>query len=154
MTFSHGQDQQVRNPNGMAAGGKEISIEAFGRFEPQSDPDAAAKFALSAIGRGRGRQMPSLVELLTEGARIGEIEGEPGWTLERRDDGNTMPGYAGWPPGAKYRAYVDPEEYRLAHPETFYGRAGFHALVARLVDAFERLHPDRGDLVAAIRAVL
>lgn len=35
----------------------------------------AAKFALWAMGRGRGRQLPSLAGLLTEGARIGEIEG-------------------------------------------------------------------------------
>jgi hypothetical protein len=98
--------------------------------------------------------MPSLIQLLTEGARIAEIEGEPGWTLERRDDGNDMPGYAGWPAGAKYRAYVDPTQYHLAHPEKFYDRTSFQALVTRLVDAFERLHPDWKDVAKSVRAAL
>jgi hypothetical protein len=145
---------QARMPDGMNEAGTDIATAAFGRFEPQTDPDGAAKFALAAIARGRGRQMPHLVHLLTEGAPLGEIEGEPGWTLERRDDGNTKPGYARWPEGAKYRAAVDPAQLRLAHPEKFYDRAGFHALVAQLLDAHARLHPEQESVTAAIRAIL
>jgi hypothetical protein len=124
------------------------------RFDPRVDPDGAAKFALSAICRGRARQMPQLIQLLSEGASLGGLEGEPGWSLERRDDGNTMPGYAAWPPGAKYRAHVDPETYRLPQPEVFYDRAGFHALVGAMLDEFEAGHPDQTDLARAVRAKL
>jgi hypothetical protein len=128
--------------------------DVFSRFDPRVDPDGAAKFSLAAIGRGRARQMPQLTQLLSEGALLGGLEGEPGWSLERRDDGDTMPGYAAWPPGAKYRAYVDPEAYRLPHPEVFYDRAGFHALVGAMLDEFEASHADQTDLVRAVRAKL
>jgi len=149
MTFS-----QRRTPDGTALASKDISIQAFGRLEPQSDPDAAAKFALAEIGSGRGRRMSSLIHLLTEGDRIGGLEGDPGWTLERPDDRNIMPGFANWPPGVKYRARVDPAGYHLANPEKFYDRASFHLLVTRLLDAFERLHPEQGNVIRSVRAVL
>lgn len=128
--------------------------DVFSRFDPREDADGAAKFALAAIGRGRARQMPQLTQLLSEKAFLGGLEGEPGWSLERRDDGNIMPGYDTWPPGAKYRAYVDPEAYRLPQPEVFYDKAGFHALVGAMLDEFETSHPDQTEVVRAVRTLL
>lgn len=136
----------------------EITLPAqaagFSAFDPRTDADAAAKFALAAIGRGRARQLPDLAELMTEQSWLGGIEGEPGWSLERRDDGDTMPGYATWPDGAKYRAYVDPQAYVLPQPEVFYDRAGFHRLVASMLAEFEARNPDQAEMAGTVRAAL
>jgi hypothetical protein len=155
MVGFHGWSERLlRAPEGTAQRGQDILQAAFGTFAPQSDPDAAAKFALAAIGRGRGLQMTGLVHLLTEDARIGELEGDPGWSLQRRDRSNTMPGYAAWPDEARYRAFVDPSQYALAVPERYYDRASFHALVGKMVDVFAQTHPEASDVVQSVRAAL
>jgi hypothetical protein len=53
-----------------------IFREAFGTFEPHTDKDAVAKIALDVlVSTGRG---VDLLELLTDGVRLGGMQGEPG----------------------------------------------------------------------------
>lgn len=126
--------------------------DAFGGFFPQSDEHAAAKFALEALAADN--RIDDLVELLTEGDPTGALEGDPGWELERRDDGDAAIGYAAWPPGAKYRAKVDPDAYKLAWPERFYGKTEFHQFVRAIIDAFLARNPHEAQLVARVAALL
>ncbi len=126
--------------------------DAFGGFHPQSDEHAAAKFALEALAADD--RIDDLVELLTEGDPVGALGGEPSWELERRDEGNTAIGYADWPRGAKYRAWVDPDAYELAWPERFYGKAEFHQLVRAIIDAYLARNPHQADQVAKVAALL
>jgi hypothetical protein len=126
--------------------------DAFGAFLPNSDEHAAAKFALNVLAMDE--RIDDLVELLTEGDPIGALEGEPSWELERRDYGNTAIGYADWPRGAKYRAWVDPEVYHLKWPERFYGKAEFHQLVRAIIDAYLARNPHQARQVAKVAALL
>jgi hypothetical protein len=125
---------------------------AFGGFAPQTDPDAAAKFCLQTLAADH--RLPGLASVLTEGSDIGGIEGVPGWLLERRDDGDPAPGYAAWPSTAKFRAFVDPQEYELATPEQFYTRAEFLPLVQAIVAAYVARYPDRADALTPLIALL
>ena len=125
---------------------------AFGGFAPQTDPDAAVKFCLQSLAADD--RLLDLVDLLTEGSDYGGIEGEPGWTLERRDDGDPAPGYAAWPAGAKFRAFVNPSDYELAVPESFYSRAAFLAFVHAIVSAYAVRHPDRADALRPLAPLL
>lgn len=126
--------------------------DAFGGFLPHSDEDAAAKLALAVLAMDD--RVDDLVELLTRDDPVGALEGDPGWLLERRDDGDLAVGYADWPAGASYRAWVDPDAYRLQRPERYYDRAGFHQLVRAILDAYLAHHPHRAELVARVRALL
>lgn len=125
---------------------------AFGGFSPQDDPDAAVKLCLQALAADH--RLPRLTDLLTEGSDIGGIEGEPGWLLERRDDGDMAPGYAAWPRGAKFRAFVDPSTYDLAASERFYAWAEFSQFVRAIVVAYVARHPDRADALKSILLLL
>jgi hypothetical protein len=95
--------------------------QAFGGFDPSRDPDAALKFVLNAIMMHD--RLDGLSSILTDGHEIGALEGEPGWTLERRDSGlaGESSAYRNWPPGARFRAYVDPNQFHLGHSEAFAG---------------------------------
>lgn len=108
--------------------------EAFGKFDPQNDEAASAKFALSVLAMD-GR-FSELLDLLTDGHEVGALEGSPGWIIERRDSGPSgdMPGYARWPIGKNFRAYVDPDEFALGYPETFMETKVFYDYVRRLLD--------------------
>lgn len=121
---------------------------AFGGFSAQTDPDAAVKFCLQVLAADH--RLPSLSDLLTEGSEIGGIEGVPDWSLERRDDGDTAPGYAAWPTGTQFRAFVDPDSYSLASPERFYTRAEFLSFVRAIVDAYAARYPERVDTLAPV----
>lgn len=125
---------------------------AFGGFSLQGDPDAAVKLCLQALAADH--RLPRLTNLLTEGSDVGGIEGEPGWVLERRDDGDMAPGYAAWPSGAKFRAFVDPDAYDLATPERFYAWAEFSQFVRAIVDAYVARYPDRADALKALPLTL
>jgi hypothetical protein len=147
-------DRRALSPDGMGGGSRmDIYDAAWGRPAYWDDPDAAAKFALAAIGRDARRMLGALANLVTANGPVGELEGDPGWTLERRDPGNEAPGYANWPEGAAYRAFVDPLQFRIGMPQQYYDRDSFHALVAHLLDALEQLHPDQA-AAAAVRAKL
>jgi hypothetical protein len=95
------------------------------------DKDAALRLALDSLVRDNW--MDALRELMIIGVGVGRLEGEPGWSLERRDPGNNAPGYAGWPDGAVFRAFVDPEALSLPHGERFYGKEEFYKLVEVIV---------------------
>jgi hypothetical protein len=126
--------------------------DAFGGFFPDSDEHAAAKFALDLLAADD--RIGDLVDLLTEGDPLGVLGGEPNWELERRDDGDTAIGYAAWPRGAKYRAWVDPDAYPLEWPESFYSKAEFHQLVRAIIDAYLARNPHQAGQVAQVAALL
>ena len=126
--------------------------DAFGGFFPDSDEHSAAKFALDVLAADD--RIDDLVDLLTEGDPVGAVGGEPNWELERRDDGDTAIGYADWPRGAKYRAWVDPDAYPLAWPERFYGRGEFHQLVRAIIDVYLARNPHQARTVAQVVALL
>jgi hypothetical protein len=109
-----------------------VHKEAFGDFDPQCDAFAAVKLALSALASDS--RLDELEKLLTDGHPIGAVEGCPGWVLERRDSGvaGSAPGYADWPDGMSYRAYVDPNEFSLRYPEVFLGTAAFRGYANRV----------------------
>ena len=113
-------------------------FEAFGGFNPQSDPDAAVKFVLNNILMDE--RLPELSVLLTDGHDIGGLEGEPGWSIERRDTGPSgdMPGYADWPVGTNFRVNVDENAFRLAYPEQFLKTDEFHRYVRKAMDVYSK----------------
>jgi len=131
---------------------EDYSHDAFGGFFPQSDEHAAAKFALNLLAMDD--RIGSLVDLLTEGDPLGALGGEPNWELERRDDGDMAIGYATWPRGAKYRAWVDPDAFDLAWPERFYRKAEFHQLIRAIIDAYLARNPHQAQQVAKVAALL
>ena len=111
-------------------------LDAFGGFDPQNDPDAAIKIVLNSLLMDK--RVEELRQLLTEGDEVGALAGEPGWVLQRRDEGSSgkMPGYAAWPNEARFRAFVDPAVYHLGHPEYYMDRAEFQNYVDRAVRAY------------------
>jgi hypothetical protein len=106
------------------------------------------KFALNSLLLDA--RLDELASLLTEGDQIGGIEGEPGWMLERRDVGNNMPGYAAWPAGAHFRAFVDPDFFEMAHPEFYMSRDKFQRYVTTALGAYLRVNPNATEVVASV----
>lgn len=105
----------------------------LGDFEPQHDPHAAVKFVLNLMHADD--RLGELHRLLEH--RLGGIEGDPGWILERRalpelgEQAESPP----WPDGAMFRAYVEPDAYELAHPECFLTREQFEGYVEAALNA-------------------
>ncbi|MGV1838524.1 hypothetical protein ACQZ6C_27500 [Rhizobium rhizogenes] len=127
--------------------------EAFGGFEPHIDEDAAVKFALSIILMDR--RLPELSHLVTDGDQIGGMEGEPGWIIERRDEGlGDVSYYANWPENTRFHAYVDPDVYHLVHPGIFMDTATFHNYVRKGLDAYLKVNPSEAAVVQIIRSLL
>lgn len=128
--------------------------EAFGGLDPRKDADAAVKFALNLVFMDE--RFVELSRLLSDGDDIGAVEGEPGWILERRDTGASgdMPGYAAWPSGAKFRAYVEPSAFDLAHPEVFMSTKTFHAYVRSALDVYIRRNPAKIKTVDSVESVI
>ena len=122
--------------------------EAFGGFDPISDKDAAMKFCLNAVLMDR--RFVDLDRLLPDVSNVGDIEGEPGWIIERRNEGDTL-GYDGWPQPSRFRAFVEPDSYELAFPEFFYDRSAFISLVSSAVRAYCDRHPERGDVASILK---
>ena len=110
--------------------------QAFGGLNPQTDQDAAVKFALNVILMdGRLRELSCL---LIDGHDIGGVEGEPGWMIERRDTGLTgeLPYYSEWPMNARFHVHVEPSAFELACPDMFMTAHDFYRYVGRAVDAY------------------
>lgn len=116
--------------------------QAFGLLDPHHDRDVSAKFALSVLVMDEC--FDELADLITDGNDVGALEGEPGWIIERRDSGPSgqMPGYADWPDGKAFRAFVDPAAFALAYPEVFLDTATFRGYVRRLMDACLLMAPN------------
>jgi hypothetical protein len=114
--------------------------DAFGRFNPQADVDAAMKVSLDALLADH--RLGDIAKLLSSDSNVGGVDGEPGWIIERRRrrDG---PGYENWPAYADYRAFVDPRGYSLANPEYYCDEATFHSYVRAAVRAYRVRHPER-----------
>ena len=110
--------------------------QAFGGLNPQTDRDAAVKFALNVILMdGRLRELSCL---LIDGHDIGGVEGEPGWMIERRDTGLTgeLPYYSEWPMNARFHVHVEPSAFELACPDMFMTAHDFYRYVGRAMDAY------------------
>jgi len=124
--------------------------DAFGGFDRQKDLDAAMKLSINEVLLNR--QFENLKWLLTDRHEIGGLEGDPGWTIERRDtvaSGNNQY-VSDWPEGARFRAYVDPEIFELAHSEFFMDEATFHLYVAAGMQAYLKENPSEFDSVREI----
>ena len=125
--------------------------EAFGGFCPESDKDAALKFSLCVLALD-GR-MEELFRLVEGGGNFGGVEGDPGWIIERRDDGDVI-GYEGWPDDARFRAYVDPDGYSLSFPEFYADRRTFFKYVGALVIEYKRRNSAHGETLRRIEKLL
>jgi hypothetical protein len=127
--------------------------QAFGGFDPSGDPDAALKLVLNAIMMDD--RLDELSSILTDGHEIGALEGEPGWTLQRRDSGpaGERPAYRSWPPDARFRAYVDPEQFRLGHSEAFASSGAFHKYVRSALAAYIARNPSNKEGARAISSL-
>jgi hypothetical protein len=117
--------------------------EAFGTFAPHTDRDAAVKFILDLVLADD--RLDDLANLLSISSKIGAIEGEPGWILERRKDHAIQSAYSAWPQYAGYRAFVDPTGYRLAFPQSFYTVQTFHQYVHAAVNVYVKHRPEHAD---------
>lgn len=126
----------------------EFFSEAFGGFDPINDKDAAMKFCLNAVLMDR--RFVDLDRLLPDVSNVGGIEGEPGWIIERRNEGDTL-GYDGWPESSCFRAFVEPDGYELAFPEFFCDRSTFISLVSSALRAYCDRHPEQGDVANILK---
>jgi hypothetical protein len=129
---------------------------AFGGFAPHRDEDAAVKFSLNVVLMDN--RLQELAELVVDGSPFGGIEGEPGWMLERRDvaDEGNLAAYPDWPVGARFRASVDEDAYRLQQPEYFMSRDAFMKYLILAIDAYVAADPSRADApeVVALRKAI
>ncbi|WP_048441685.1 hypothetical protein [Caenimonas sp. SL110] len=123
---------------------------AFGDFAPQLDENAAIKFALNVVLMDN--RLQELAELVVDASQLGGIEGEPGWTLERRDlsDEENEAAYPGWPADMRFKASVNEDAYTLRHPEFFMRREDFMKYVILAVDAYVAADPSRRAAPAVI----
>jgi hypothetical protein len=124
--------------------------QAFGGLNPQTDQDAAVKFALNVILMDE--RLRELSCLLIDGHDIGGVEGEPGWMIERRDTGlaGELPYYSEWPTNAQFHVHVDPAAFELACPDMFMTAHGFYGYVRRAVDAYLSGNPMDADVAHLI----
>ncbi|QYF95822.1 hypothetical protein KY495_12070 [Massilia sp. PAMC28688] len=127
---------------------------AFGDFSPHADPVVAAKFVINAVFMDE--RFDELASLLTDGHDIGGIEGEPGWTIERRDTAMPAdePYYQQWPEGAVFRVFVDPDSFELGQPEVYLERQNFHRLVRKAVSAMVTKNPSSASKTDQVSATL
>jgi hypothetical protein len=121
--------------------------EAFNGFDPRSDKGAAMKFCLNAVLMDR--RFADLERLLPDETKVGGMEGEPGWIIERRNEGE-IKGYEDWPQFACFRAFVDPGGYALAYPEFFCDKSMFEKFVSSAIRAYCNRHPERSQEVESI----
>lgn len=127
--------------------------DAFGQYDPLGDPDVGAKVALEAIGRTDS--LADLTSLFAENSRVGGLEGDPGWTIERRRPlGSTAPGYKDWPGEAEFRVFVDPGAMALTHQERYYRGSDLLPLVHALAGAYPATTAVQRNAVAALRAAI
>ncbi|MDM0046630.1 hypothetical protein QTH91_19225 [Variovorax dokdonensis] len=124
--------------------------QAFGGLDPQTDQDAAVKFALNVILMD-GR-LHELSCLLIDGHDIGGVEGEPGWMIERRDTGSLgeLPYYSDWPANARFHVRVEPTAFELASPDMFMTSHDFCHYVGRAMDAYLSEKPAETEMAKLI----
>ena len=126
--------------------------EAFGGFEEHEDPDAAIKFCLNALAMDHA--FSRLIRLLSDDRDFDGIGGVPGWALDRWREGDKNYEQQDWPPGAEFRASVDPDEYELAFPEGFYTAPAFAGFVHAILRAYVARHPGRAAEAERVVALL
>lgn len=121
--------------------------DAFGGFNPRTDKDAALKICLDVILADQ--RFSELDNLLPDKTEVGGMEGEPGWIIERRNEGE-IKWYENWPEFARFRAFVDPSSYALAYPEFFCDKSTFEKFVGSAIRAYCDRHPERSQEVEPI----
>lgn len=119
-------------------------IDEFCEFSPQSDEDAALRFSLSILMLDH--RTAELLKLLKGGDKFGGVAGDPAWVIERREADDVV-GYEAWPKWARFRAYVEPRGYELAHPEFYADTSTFRRYAETIVEIYERRHPERSAIV-------
>lgn len=121
--------------------------ELFGGFA-LADEDGAMKLAFDAL-LGEHLLGP-LADMLSRGTSTSGVGGEPGWTIRWG-----APGAERERPDALVIAEVEPDAFRLDHPEARMRRDDFLDLVERGVAAYEKRPGQRGsdDLPALKRAL-
>lgn len=122
--------------------------DAFGEYEPHKDREAAIKFALNLILADD--RLEHLSRLLTDGDSIRVLSGEPGWELERREPRVHPSHYSDWPDNAKFWAHVDPNEFELAHPDTFLTREQLHEYVRKIINVYIAKNPSKLELAERV----
>lgn len=117
-------------------------------------PKGAFKFALDCVLTYN--RIEELSWLTTDGHRVGGVEGDPGWEIERRDSSSPIdePGYEAWPAWASFRAYVPQEECYLAHPELFMSGVYFYGRVCSALERYVRAGGAEMELAKALLARL
>ena len=125
--------------------------DAFGGFDPHLDADAALKFSLDGIFADD--RLEDLVALVSADSEIDGLEGEPGWIIEKRGGAQTQ-GDETWPSNAYFRSFVDPDSYRLSHPEFFCDRATFISYIIAIADVFSSRNPNFTSRVTEIKHLL
>jgi len=133
-------------------------LSYFDEFDPFSK-DAVIKFAINCLLRYDPQR---LREFMGPEAEIGAdkraadwgvkrslnyigVAGEDMWDITRAIKPFKEPQSidSTWPDWADYRAYVDPEEYYLEHPEGFYDEATFKRYLMEGLREYIKAHPDK-----------
>lgn len=129
----------------------DYSKEAFGEFQPESDKDAAIKFSLCVLVLDN--RIDELLRLVEGGDNFGGVEGEPGWVIERREEGEHV-GFEDWPEGAMFSAYVNPDSYLLAYPVFYADRRTFFQYVKAVVGAYKRHSSEKAETIKRIEEIV
>lgn len=125
--------------------------EAFGEFDPNGDKAAALKFSLCVLMLDN--RVEDLLHLVSGDMAFGGLEGEPGWIIERRGEGENI-GYESWPESARFRAYVDPDAFLLAYPEFYCDKPTFFRYVEAIVTVYMQHHPEYAEALRSVEKVV
>jgi hypothetical protein len=136
--------REQENSSPQVIGGPAYYAEVF-RVSGAKIEDAAIKFCLERILSDH--RLDSLANLMD--GSIGGVAGDPGWILERRNEHDVE-----WPADARFKAFVDPEEFWLDRPEFFMDKKTFYQYVSAGVDEYMKLNPERRGEAESVLVIL
>jgi hypothetical protein len=114
-------------------------LTAFPEFFGPANHDAAMQFCINAVIHNG--QLPMLARLLDPSSDLGEIGGEPGWTIEKRKTIATPGAYSTWPTWAEFRTFFFPEAYAVPVPESYSTEEQFLLCLKQLLIAYSGQDP-------------
>ena len=107
---------------------------------------AAMQFSLNAAIRNQ--QLPMLLNLFDVNNNVVAVEGDPGWTIERRKPIGSLTDYLSWPSWASFRIYLDPDAYLVGRPECYVSEHDFMMCLHQLLTAYTTEYPQlRSEIV-------
>jgi hypothetical protein len=118
----------------------DLLLIVFPDFFSPNNQDAAVQFCIDAVIHNK--QLALLPRLLDLKSNLGEIGGDPGWTIERRKPIFAQDSYASWPSWAAFRTFLDPDSYYVPHPECYSSEETFLIYLKKLLLAYGLDHPD------------